>query len=198
MNAYPEAYQPALVAIWKRCSRHSAPLPRAEVETWKAGEPFHKIVAAIASQNPAAAALRHMQWAKDANLPELYERAKTLYSDIMHASKAKNPALRRWRNLSELERLQTERLRHEWMTDPDTIRGEEVRAAASKGGRCRAKQAGIAAQGPAMQSELDALHKKHPDWSYEELKRHISKRHGFSMASLKRYTRNPKKRTGSK
>lgn len=193
MNTYPAAHQPELEAIWRRSPRQGAPLPRAELETWKAGEPFEKLVATFASRSPASAALRYMQWAKGANMPELYERAKTLYSDIMNASGAENSALRQWRNRSELARLQTERMRYEWMNDPDTVRGQKVQAGASKSGLERASKTGLKGRATEMQAAIDELHRKRPRLSYTDLKRKVAERFGCSTKTVDRYTSNPRR-----
>lgn len=92
------------------------------------------------------------------------------------------------RLLRELDNL---RDHEEWQNDPDRQRGEMQIQSASKGGKATAKWK---KQSEEMQLNVDEIHRSHPDWSYERIKRKATKDNGYPASALKRYTKNPHKK----
>lgn len=91
---------------------------------------------------------------------------------------------------SKRKALEAARAAHE--ADPDKIRGRKVRQGASNAGK---KQSKWPKRSKEMQAAIDAIHAEEPSLSYEEVKRRASRRHGFPVSALKRYTINPAKKT---
>jgi len=86
--------------------------------------------------------------------------------------------------------LEAARAAHE--ADPDKLRGRKVKEGASEGGLSQSKWPDRAEE---MQAAIDAIHANDPGLSYEKVKRLASRRHGFPLSALKRYTTNPAKKT---
>ncbi|OYY74278.1 MAG: hypothetical protein B7Y40_05995 [Gammaproteobacteria bacterium 28-57-27] len=76
--------------------------------------------------------------------------------------------------------------------DPDKVRGRKVKQGASEGGLIQSKWP---ERSEEMQTAINAIHGEKPGLSYEEVKRRASRRHGFPMSALKRYTINPARKT---
>lgn len=73
-------------------------------------------------------------------------------------------------------------------------RGEKIKKAASSGGKEKAERLGHKRHSSEMQAAVDELHLEQPQWSYEEIKRQLSKRSGWPVSALKRYTKNPRRK----
>ena len=95
---------------------------------------------------------------------------------------------------AEIGELSASLTLHRWKNDPDRQRGGKVKTSAAKGGETRAAETSLKDQAETMQEAINDAYARHPEWSYEDLKRSVSKSHGYSMASLKRHTTNPRRK----
>ncbi|NCA72592.1 MAG: hypothetical protein EOM91_21540 [Sphingobacteriia bacterium] len=95
---------------------------------------------------------------------------------------------------AELGEIRADLTAHRWANDPDRKRGAKVVKAASEGGAIRAAETSMKDRAAAMQEAIDDAYALHPDWSYERIKASIAKSHGYSLASLKRHTTNPRRK----
>lgn len=146
-----------------------------------------RLRAALQAATPGGRLERHLAYWSATSAPEkvlgFLEAAQALHEQSpLHAP----PKL-----IMLLGLLDSERLLHSWMTDPDTIRGEKLALSASEGGKNRAKWS---KERDAMQAAVDAIHAERPSISFEEVKRIVARRHGYPPHALKRYTKNPASR----
>jgi hypothetical protein len=95
---------------------------------------------------------------------------------------------------AEIGELRADLIAHRWENDPDRKRGAKVKASATKGGENRAAATSLKEQAETMQEAIDDTYARHPAWSYERIKQAVAKSHGYSMASLKRHTTNPRRK----
>jgi len=141
----------------------------------------------LMSLTPAARLNGHLEyWSEN----EPSEKVKGLLESAQAMHEA-SPVLAPPKLMLVLGMLDAERLRHAWMNDPDALRGEKTIQAASEGGKARAKWSG---QSETMQAAVNAVHAERPSISYEEVKRIVSRRYGYPLSALKRYTKNPRRK----
>lgn len=74
--------------------------------------------------------------------------------------------------------------------EPHIVRGKKQIQSASNGGKAKAKWPERSGE---LQKVVNAIHAKHSEWSYEEIKRRAHVDHGYPLSALKRYTYNPRK-----
>jgi len=74
---------------------------------------------------------------------------------------------------------------------PHANRGRKQLKGASNGGKVKAESS-WKARASDLQKAVDKVYKNHPDWSFENIKRQVTKEYEYPGSALKRYTKNPR------
>ncbi len=137
MMDVPRHESATLLAIWQHGHQASKPLPRAELTSWKAGDPASTLEDAILSRTGAAAALRYLLWAQASGLTEIEHQARALYKADLRWHQAPNPGFEAMRIRVELQRLS------QWKALVEVEQGiaRDNRERRAKGGQARAARA---------------------------------------------------------
>lgn len=144
----------------------------------------------LKSHTPEARLRAHLEYWAENDPPEkvkgLLESAQAMHEASPNLAPPKLKLI--------LGELRAEMLLHEWMNDPDTLRGEKTGPNAGLRG-AEQRWADTPTWGKRqgeLQAEVDRLHALNPRLSRTDLIRATAKKFGCSESTVKRLTSNPR------